>query len=235
MGQRCNFAYISRSDNGCKIFVLTKTLLLPPSQPRWNGKTHPATCRSCPRLADHSSNQEGLLPEAAEDDGAQRCCGQNKRQVKGGGDELSCLHDVDEPPCTLPSAGCATLSFPPSPPPLPEALKASENHTVLKVWSSVGFSAPQEETLVLQPTSSCVSNSPVLVVSSSVLQSYFVGFKIILDRLPFFPPTDRRSRNMSYWKLLTLVLIPFTKSLRTLSTKLVKIKRQRCRCDRSGR
>lgn len=74
---------------------------------RWNGKTYQAPGRSCPRLADHSSNQEGFLPEAAEDDGDQHSCGQNQQQAKGGGEELRWQQYVDQPLLTPPSVRLA--------------------------------------------------------------------------------------------------------------------------------
>lgn len=117
----------------------------PPSSitTRRHGKTHPAAGGSCSRLADHSSNQEGLLPEAAEDDGAQHSCGQDQRQVKGGGgEELRGRSGADQPLSAMTTAGGTTLSrrhlLPPpslwlSPPPasLPVAVKASGSQEVL--------------------------------------------------------------------------------------------------------
>lgn len=56
---------------------------------RRDGETHPPAGRSGCRLADDPSSQEGLLPEAEQEHGAEHRPGQTEQTTEGGGETLS--------------------------------------------------------------------------------------------------------------------------------------------------
>lgn len=69
------------------LFLLLPSCLISALSPadRRHGETRALAGRSGSRLVGHSSNQEGLLPEVKQEDGAQQRCGQTETHPGGGG------------------------------------------------------------------------------------------------------------------------------------------------------